>query len=94
MVFNVTSESIARVQNSVFLVEGYSYETYILIQSSKILDSFGNDKYVGFVHNTKGALFICKFCDVSQTMESSQRLAKIQELFEGQNYKFKSREKN
>ena len=48
-VFNMTSETIQRVQNGVYLIEGYNYETYALIQSVTVTDSFGNEDYAGFL---------------------------------------------
>ena len=45
----MTSETIQRVQNGVYMIEGYNYETYALMQSMTVTDSFGNEDYAGFL---------------------------------------------
>ena len=31
------------------MIEGYNYETYALMQSMTVTDSFGNEDYAGFL---------------------------------------------
>lgn len=57
-------------------------------------DVFGDANYAGFFEQNRGAWFSCKFCNISQSVTSTNKVDKIISLFNAEKFPFKLRERN
>ena len=93
-VVNATKETITRVQNGAFLIDGYRHETIVTMQNMTVIDAFSSADYAAFVHTSYGAFITCHNCTATQTIDSSTMVSTIQAAFVAENFAYYLRERN
>ena len=93
-IYNVTNETISRVQNNIYLIEGYQHDTVLLMQNITVEDAFGNADFATLVQQTKGALMTCSNCTVTRQIDSSDKIKDIETTFKAKKWNYRLRERN